>query len=108
MNNFESQLASFGKYRHAETNKKLQYLANPRQKQYSIAWITTPVAAFIGILIGLGIQFNTNFQQKITKTEQTKTLKEVIPLPEFCCVDFATTIELPKFEIIINQTNHEL
>lgn len=108
MNNFESQLASFGKYRRAKTNKKLQYLANPRQKQHSIAWITTPVAAFIGILIGLGIQFNTDFQAKTAKNEQTKTLSEVIPLPEFCYVDFATTIELPKFEIIINQTNHEL
>lgn len=108
MNNFESQLASFGKYRRTETNKQLQYITNPRQKQYSIAWITTPVAAFIGILIGLGIQLNTDFQEKTAKPEQTKTLKEVIALPEFCYVDFATTIELPKFEIIINQTNTEL
>ena len=81
MNNFESQLSVFGKQRYSQTNKKLRHIINPRQRNISLSWITTPIAASIGILLGLGIQLNT---------------------------DFATTIELPKFEIVINQINNEL
>ena len=110
MPKFESQLSSFGRQRYAETDNQLQFINNPRPKHISIAWITTPVAAFIGLLIGLGIRLNNtpNVSSPQIANEQTPPLENVIILPEFCYTDFITTIELPKFEIVINSQNSEL
>ena len=111
MRNFESQLSAFGKHRYAETNKQTRLITNPRRRERSLLWITTPAAAMVGILIGLGIQLNTNFNDPMTvqtKENKTKTIKQVVELPEFCYTDFASVIELPKFEIVINQLNTEL
>ena len=111
MRNFESQLAAFGKHRYAETTKQTRPIINPRRRERSLLWITTPAAAMVGILIGLGIQLNINFNNPMTvQTEEnkTKTIKQVVELPEFCYTDFASVIELPEFEIVINQLNTEL
>ena len=111
MRNFESQLAAFGKHRYAETTKQTRPITNPRRRERSLLWITTPAAAMVGILIGLGIQLNTNFNVPMTvqtKENKTKTIKQVVELPEFCYTDFASVIELPEFEIVINQLNTEL
>lgn len=108
MNNFESQLSAFGKQRYSQTNKNLRHIINPRQRNISLSWITTPIAASIGILIGLGIQLNTDFKSQTINQLECNEAKKVVILPEFCYTDFATTIELPKFEIVINQTNNEL
>ena len=111
MRNFESQLSAFGKHRYAETTKQTRLITNPRRRERSLLWITTPAAAMVGILIGLGIQLNTNFNDPMTvqtKENKTKTIKQVVELPEFCYTDFASVIELPEFEIVINQLNTEL
>lgn len=108
MNNFESQLSAFGKQRYSQTNKNLRYIINPRQRNISLSWITTPVAIGIGILIGLGIQLHPNLKPQTINQLECNETKKVIILPEFCYTDFATTIELPKFEIVINQINNEL
>ena len=111
MRNFESQLAAFGKQRYAETNKQTRLITNPRRRERSLLWITTPAAAMVGILIGLGIQINTNFKEQVAahfEENKTKTVKQVVELPEFCYTDFESTVELPEFEIIINQLNTEL
>ena len=111
MRNFESQLSAFGKHRYAETTKQTRPIINPRRRERSLLWITTPAAAMVGILIGLGIQLNTNFNDPMTvQTEEnkTKTIKQVVELPEFCYTDFASVIELPEFEIVINPKDKEL
>ena len=111
MRNFESQLSAFGKHRYAQTNKHLRPAVNPRRRDRSLLWVTTPAAAVAGIIIGLGIQLNTNFNDPMTvqtKENKTKTIKQVVELPEFCYTDFASVIELPEFEIVINQLNTEL
>ena len=111
MRNFESQLSAFGKHRYAETLKHTRPIINPRKRERSLLWITTPAAAMVGILIGLGIQLNITFNDPMTvQTEEnkTKTIKQVVELPEFCYTDFASVIELPEFEIVINQLNTEL
>ena len=111
MRNFESQLAAFGKHRYAETNKQTRLITNPRRRERSLLWITTPAAALAGIIIGLGIQLNINFNDPMTvQTEEnkTKTIKQVVELPEFCYTDFASVIELPQFEIVINPKDKEL
>ena len=111
MRNFESQLAAFGKHRYAETTKQTRPIINPRKRERALRWITTPAAAVLGILIGVGIQLNTNFNDPMTvqtKENKTKTIKQVVELPEFCYTDFASVIELPEFEIVINQLNTEL
>ena len=111
MRNFESQLAAFGKQRYAETNKQTRLITNPRRRERSLLWITTPAAALAGIIIGLGIQVNTDFKEQVTahfEENKTKTVKQVVELPEFCYTDFESTVELPEFEIIINQLNTEL
>lgn len=111
MRNFESQLSAFGKHRYAETTKQTRPIINPRRRERSLLWITTPAAAMVGILIGLGIQLNTNFNDPMmvqTKENKTKTIKQVVELPEFCYTDFGSAIELPEFEIVINPLNTEL
>ena len=111
MRNFESQLSAFGKHRYAETTKQTRPITNPRRRERSLLWITTPAAAMVGILIGLGIQVNTNFKEQVTahfEDNKTKTVKQVVELPEFCYTDFESAIELPEFEIVINQLNTEL
>ena len=111
MRNFESQLAAFGKQRYAETNKQTRLITNPRRRERSLLWITTPAAAMVGIIIGLGIQINTNFKEQVAahfEENKTKTVKQVVELPEFCYTDFESAIELPEFEIVINQLNTEL
>ena len=111
MRNFESQLSAFGKHRYAETTKQTRPITNPRRRERSLLWITTPAAAMVGILIGLGIQLNTNFNVQVAahfEENKTKTVKQVVELPEFCYTDFESTVELPEFEIIINQLNTEL
>ena len=94
MPKFESQLASFGRHRYTETDNQLQFINNPRPKHISIAWITTPVAALVGLLIGLGLQLNNTPKASSLQTanEETPPLENVIILPEFCYTDFATTI----------------
>ena len=111
MRNFESQLSAFGKHRCAETLKQTRPIINPRRRERSLLWITTPAAAVAGIIIGLGIQLNTNFNDPMTvQTEEnkTKTIKQVVELSEFCYTDFASVIELPQFEIVINPQDKEL
>ena len=111
MRNFESQLSAFGKHRYAETTKQTRPIINPRRRERSLLWITTPAAALAGIIIGLGIQVNTDFKEQVTahfEDTETNTIKQVVELPEFCYTDFASVIELPEFEIVINQLNTEL
>ena len=111
MRNFESQLSAFGKFRYAQTTNHLRPAVNPRRRDRSLLWVTTPAAAVAGIIIGLGIQLNTNFNDPMTvqtKENKTKTIKQVVELPEFCYTDFASAIELPQFEIVINPKDKEL
>ena len=111
MRNFESQLSAFGKHRYAGTTKQTHPIINPRRRERSLLWITTPAAALAGIIIGLGIQVNTDFKEQVTahfEDNKTKTVKQVVELPEFCYTDFESAIELPEFEIVINQLNTEL
>lgn len=106
MRNFESQLSAFGKHRYAETTKRMPPIINPRRRERSILWITTPAAALAGIIIGLGIQVNTNFKEQVTahfEDSETKTIKQVVELPEYCCYDQQQAIELPEFEYIVKQ-----
>ena len=106
MRNFESQLSAFGKHRYAETTKQTRPMINPRRRERSLLWITTPAAAMVGILIGLGIQVNTNFKEQVTAhfdENKTKTIKQVVELPEYCCYDQQLAIELPEFEYIVKQ-----
>ena len=106
MRNFESQLSAFGKHRYAETNKQTRLITNPRRCERSILWITTPAAALAGIIIGLGIQVNTDFKEQVTahfEDTETKTIKQVVELPEYCCYDQQQAIELPEFEYIVKQ-----
>lgn len=106
MRNFESQLAAFGKHRYAETNKQTRLITNPRRRERSILWITTPAAALAGIIIGLGIQVNTDFKEQVIahfEDTETKTIKQVVELPEYCCYDQQQAIELPEFEYIVKQ-----
>ena len=106
MCNFESQLSAFGKHRYAETTKQTRSIINPRRREPSLLWITTPAAALAGIIIGLGIQVNTDFKEQVTahfEDTETKTIKQVIELPEYCCYDQQQTIELPEFEYIVKQ-----
>ena len=106
MRNFESQLSAFGKHRYAETTKQTRPIINPRKRERSLLWITTPAAAMVGILIGLGIQLNINFNDPMTvQTEEnkTKTIIQVVELPEYCCYDQQQAIELPEFEYIVKQ-----
>ena len=106
MRNFESQLSAFGKHRYAETTKQTRPIINPRRRERSLLWITTPAAALAGIIIGLGIQVNTDFKEQVTahfEDTETKTIKQVVELPEYCCYDQHQTIELPEFEYIVKQ-----
>lgn len=106
MRNFESQLAAFGKQRYAETNKQTRLITNPRRRERSLLWITTPAAALAGIIIGLGIQVNTDFKEQVTahfEDTETNTIKQVVELPEYCCYDQQQAIELPEFEYIVKQ-----
>ena len=106
MRNFESQLSAFGKHRYAQTTKHLRSAVNPRRRDRSLLWVTTPAAAVAGIIIGLGIQVNTNFKEQVTahfEDNKTKTVKQVVELPEYCCYDQQQTIELPEFEYIVKQ-----
>ena len=106
MRNFESQLSAFGKHRYAETTKQIRPIINPRRRERSLLWITTPAAALAGIIIGLGIQVNTNFKEQVTahfEENKTKTIKQVVELPEYCCYDQQQAIELPEFEYIVKQ-----
>jgi hypothetical protein len=111
MSKFESKLSAFGKQRLAATATQLRPIVNPRRRHISIAWITTPVAAFAGIMIGIGIQWNTNFNMIGNigaQDAQTKMIKAVTPLSEFCYIDSESTIELPELEIVINPINKKL
>ena len=106
MRNFESQLSAFGKHRYAETTKQTRPIINPRRRERSLLWITTPAAALAGIIIGLGIQVNTDFKEQVTahfEENKTKTIKQVVELPEYCCYDQQLAIELPEFEYIVKQ-----
>lgn len=104
MRNFESQLSAFGKHRYAETTKQTRSIINPRRRERSLLWITTPAAALAGIIIGLGIQVNTDFKEQVTAHfEDTETIKQVVELPEYCCYDQQQAIELPEFEYIVKQ-----
>ena len=106
MRNFESQLSAFGKHRYAQTTKHLRSAVNPRRRDRSLLWVTTPAAAVAGIIIGLGIQVNTNFKEQVTahfEDTETKTIKQVVELPEYCCYDQQQAIELPEFEYIVKQ-----
>ena len=106
MRNFESQLSAFGKHRYTETLKQTRPIISPRKRERSLLWITTPAAAMVGILIGLGIQLNTNFNDPMTvqtKENKTKTIQQVVELPEYCCYDQQLAIELPEFEYIVKQ-----
>ena len=106
MRNFESQLSAFGKHRYAETTKRMRPIINPRRRERSLLWITTPAAALAGIIIGLGIQVNTDFKEQVTahfEENKTKTIKQVVELPEYCCYDQQQAIELPEFEYIVKQ-----
>ena len=104
MRNFESQLSAFGKHRYAETTKQTRPIINPRRRERSLLWITTPAAALAGIIIGLGIQVNTDFKEQVTAHfEDTETIKQVVELPEYCCYDQQQAIELPEFEYIVKQ-----
>ena len=106
MRNFESQLSAFGKHRYAETTKQTRSIINPRRRERSLLWITTPAAALAGIIIGLGIQVNTDFKEQVTAhfdENKTKTIKQVVELPEYCCYDQQLAIELPEFEYIVKQ-----
>ena len=106
MRNFESQLAAFGKQRYVETTKQTRPITNPRKRERSLLWITTPAAALAGIIIGLGIQVNTDFKEQVTahfEDTETKTIKQVVELPEYCCYDQQQAIELPEFEYIVKQ-----
>ena len=106
MRNFESQLSAFGKHRYAETTKQTRPIINPRRRDRSLLWITTPAAVLAGIIIGLGIQVNTNFKEQVTahfEENKTKTIKQVVELPEYCCYDQQQAIELPEFEYIVKQ-----
>ena len=106
MRNFESQLSAFGKHRYAETTKQTHLIINPRRRERSLLWITTPTAALAGIIIGLGIQVNTDFKEQVTahfEDTETKTIKQVVELPEYCCYDQQQAIELPEFEYIVKQ-----
>ena len=106
MRNFESQLSAFGKHRYAETLKQTRSIINPRRRERSLLWITTPAAALAGIIIGLSIQVNTDFKEQVTahfEDTATKTIKQVVKLPEYCCYDQQQAIELPEFEYIVKQ-----
>lgn len=58
MASFESQLTDLAQQHKATMGKKLKPVANPRMKRSSAAWIATPIAAAIGLLIGLFFHFN--------------------------------------------------
>lgn len=104
MPKFESKLSAFGKQRFDQTSTQLRPIPNHRRRHVSVAWITTPVAAMVGILIGLGIQTNTNENGTMVKQkEKPNTLKKVIELPEYCCCDQQSAIELPELEYIVKQ-----
>ena len=106
MRNFESQLSAFGKHRYAETTKQTRSIINPRRRERSLLWITTPAAALAGIIIGLGIQVNNDFKEQVTahfEDSETNTIKQVVELPEYCCYDQQQAIELPEFEYIVKQ-----
>ena len=106
MRNFESQLSAFGKHRYAETLKQTRPIINPRRRERSLLWITTPAAALAGIINGLGIQVNTDFKEQVTahfEDTETNTIKQVVELPEYCCYDHQKAIELPEFEYIVKQ-----
>lgn len=104
MSKFESKLSEFGKQRFANSATQLRPVSNPRHRHISIAWVTTPVAAIIGIIIGLGIQMNTNeYEAKVKTKDKSNTMKKVIELPEYCCYNQKNIVELPEFEYIINQ-----
>ena len=102
MFNFKSQLVAFGKYRYAQVESQLPPITNPRKRNFSLAWISTPIAAAVGLLVGLSINFGNSDMKKDENVVESKTLKEVIELPEYCCVEHKTVVNLPEFEIVIN------
>ena len=102
MFNFKSQLVSFGKYRYAQIESQLPLISNPRKRNFSLVWISTPVAAVVGLLVGLSINFCGSDMKKNENMVEVKTLNEVLELPEYCCVEHRTVVNLPEFEIIIN------
>lgn len=102
MFNFKSQLVAFGKYRYAQVESQLPPITNPRKRNFSLAWVSTPVAATIGLIVGLSINFGSSDTKKDENVVEATTLMEVIELPEYCCVEYETVVNLPEFEIVIN------
>ena len=103
MSKFELKLSQVGKQRFAQTAAQLRMIPNPRRRNISIAWVTTPVAALAGILLGLGIQIKMEANADMGfSTCRKNTLNNVIELPEYYCYDHRNTIQLPDFEYIIN------
>jgi len=80
----------------------LQPIANPIKRQLSVAWITTPIAACLGLLIGLSIHQNIESCASDQST-QTKVAASV-SLPEYCySLNQYKTIQL--FDIYITPKN---
>ena len=101
MSKFELKLSAFGKQRFAKTATELRPLANPRHRGISVAWVTTPAAAMVGLLLGWSLESSCDSAGKMVEQEQQNTLKKVIELPEYCFMDQSDAVQLPDFEYII-------
>ena len=76
MFNFKSQLVSFGKYRYAQIESQLPLISNPRKRNFSLVWISTPVAAVVGLLVGLSINFCGSDMKKNENMVEVKRIRD--------------------------------
>ncbi len=77
-NTFQSQLKASAKRHKASTGRTINLIENPKERAFSIAWISTPVAMLAGVLLGVIITINIkkypDFSSEIASTMVCDTI----------------------------------
>lgn len=102
METFSKQLERLYQRNISLSDGKLQPITNPIKRNLSIAWITTPIAACIGLIIGLSIHHH--FDSDVSSRYMQTKVAASISLPEYCySINQYKTIQLS--EICITPQN---
>lgn len=102
METFSNQLECLYRHHISLNNGKLQPVTNPIKRKLSVAWITTPVAACIGLIIGLSI--HQHFDSYVYNQDMQTKVVASVSLPEYCySINQYKTVQL--LEICITPKN---
>lgn len=102
METFSKQLERLYRYNMLSSNGNLPSVTNPVKRKISVAWITTPIAACVGLIIGLTI--HQHFDSSVRSQYEPTKVATSVALSEYCySINQYKTIQL--FEICITPKN---